>query len=184
MIIKSKLESINKINELGLNKFPEQLFRENEEIKVKEFIEKYPANYYAIRDKSRAGGTFKLKVDYDKVLEEIKGYNLFTINVSSANYVDNQLLVGEIEFLLNEEVYAILSIDPTASVRDALKNPTFNLKTDIFDKRLNRVPHFDFIYQYIMNNNLQYVIVEFALFDKEVGTKKEKVIVYELRTHY
>ena len=58
MIIKSKLESINKINELGLNKFPEQLFRENEEIKVKEFIEKYPANYYAIRDKSRAGGTF------------------------------------------------------------------------------------------------------------------------------
>ena len=83
MIIKSKLESINKINALGLNKFPEQLFRENEEIKVKEFIEKYPANYYAIRDKSRAGGTFKLK-------------------------------------------------------------------TDIFDKRLNRVPHFDFIYQYIM----------------------------------
>ena len=28
------------------------------------------------------------------------------------------------------------------------------------------------------------VIVEFALFDKEVGLKKEKIIVYELRTHY
>ena len=184
MIIKSKLESINKINELGLNKFPEQLFRKNEETKVQEFIEKYPANYYAIRDKSKAGGIFKLKVDYDKVLEEIKGYNLFTINVSSANYVDNQLLVGEIEFLSNGEVYAILSINPAASVRDAIQNPTFNLKTDIFDKRLNKIPHFDFIYQYIMNNNLQDIIVEFALFNKEVGIKKEKVIIYELRTHY
>ena len=131
MIINNKLESINKINELDLNKFPEQLFRENEETKVQEFIDKYPAEFYAIRDKSKAGGTFKLKVNYNKVLDEIKGYNLFTINVSSANYVDNQLLVGEIEFLSNGEVCAILSVDPTASVRDALSNPTFNLKTNI-----------------------------------------------------
>ena len=184
MIINNKLESINKINELDLNKFPEQLFRENEETKVQEFIDKYPAEFYAIRDKSKAGGTFKLKVNYNKVLDEIKGYNLFTINVSSANYVDNQLLVGEIEFLSNGEVCAILSVDPTASVRDALSNPTFNLKTNIFDKRLNKIPHFDYIYQYISNNNLYDVIVEFALFNKEVGIKKEKVIVYELRTHY
>ena len=109
MIIKNKLESINKISELNLNKFPEQLFRENEETEVQEFLECYPANFYAIRDKSKAGSTFKLKVAYNKVLDEIKGYNLFTINVSSANYVDNQLLVGEIEFLSNGEVYAILS---------------------------------------------------------------------------
>lgn len=184
MIIKNKLESINKINELKLNKFPEMLFKENEEAKVQKFIDEYPAKFYAIRDKSKAGGTFKLKVDYNKVLDEIKGYNLFTINVSSANYVDNQLLVGEIEFMSNGEVYAILSIDPTASVRDALANPTFNLKANIFDKRLNKIPHFDYIYQYISNNNLYDVIVEFALFDKEVGTRNEKVIVYELRTHY
>lgn len=184
MIIKDKIESINKINELGLNKFPEQIFKNNEETKVQEFLENNFANYYAIRDKSKAGGVFKLKVDYDKVLEEIQGYNLFTINVSSANYVDNQLLVGEIEFLSNGEVYAILSLDPLASVRDALSKPTFNLKTDIFDKRLNEIPHFNVIYQYIADHNLYDVIVEFALFNKEVGIKREKVIVYELRTHY
>lgn len=94
MIIRNKLDSIKKISELNLNKFPEQLFKENEEEKVKEFLQKYPAKYYAIRDKSKAGGIFKLKVDYNKVLDEIKDYNLFTINVSSANYIDNQLLVG------------------------------------------------------------------------------------------
>ena len=40
MIINNKMESIKKINELGLNKFPEQLFRENEQAKVKEFLDK------------------------------------------------------------------------------------------------------------------------------------------------
>ena len=32
--------------------------------------------------------------------------------------------------LSNGEVYAKLSVDPSASVRDALRNPTFNLNTD------------------------------------------------------
>ncbi len=184
MLIKNKLESMKKIGELGLNKFPEQLFKAGEQEKVKEFLNCYPAQYYAIRDKSKAGGIFKLKVAANDVLAEINDYELFTINVSSANYVENQLLVGEIEILSNGEVYATLSVDPTASVRDALRNPTFNLKTDIFDKKLNRIPHFDLIYEYIINHNLQNVIVEFALFDKEVGIRKERIIVYELRTHY
>lgn len=184
MFIKNKLESMKKISELGLNKFSEQLFKAGEQEKVREFLACYPAQYYAIRDKSKAGGIFKLKVAANDVLAEINDYDLFTINVSSANYVENQLLVGEIEILSNGEVYATLSVDPTASVRDALRNPTFNLKTDIFDKKLNRIPHFDLIYEYIINHNLQNVIVEFALFDKEVGIRKERIIVYELRTHY
>jgi hypothetical protein len=184
MVICNKLESIKKICELELNKFPEQLFTENDTGKVKEFLDMYPAKYYAIRDKSKAGGTFKLKVVSKDVLNEIREYSLFTINVSSANYVENQLLVGEIEILSNEEVYATLSVDPSASVRDALRNPTFNLSTDIFDKRLNKIPNFDLIYQYIINHNLQDVIVEFALFNTEVGIKKQNIVVYELRTHY
>ena len=175
---------MKKINELGLNKFPEQLFKADEQEKVREFLNCYPAQYYAIRDKSSASGIFKLKVLAKDVLTEIRDYNLFTINVSSANYVENQLLVGEIEILSNGEVYATLSLDPTASVRDALRNPTFNLKTDIFDKRLNGMPNFDLIYQYISDNELYNVIVEFALFDTEVGIKKENIIIYELRTHY
>lgn len=184
MFIKNKLESMKKISELGLNKFPEQLFKAGEQEKVREFLTCYPAQYYAIRDKSKAGGIFKLKVAANDVLAEINDYDLFTINVSSANYVENQLLVGEIQILSNGEVYATLSVDPTASVRDALRNPTFNLKTDIFDKKLNKIPHFDLIYEYIITHNLQNVIVEFALFDQEVGIRKERIIVYELRTHY
>lgn len=54
MMISNKLESMKKINELGLNRFPEQLFTDNEQERVKEFINSYPAKYYAIRDKSKA----------------------------------------------------------------------------------------------------------------------------------
>ena len=184
MKINSKLESVNKINELKLNKFPEQIFKAGEEKRVEEFLENHPASYYAIRDKAKSGSTFKLKVAYDKVLEEINEYQFFSVNVSSANYEENQLLVGEIEFLSNGEVYATLSTDSTASVRDALCMPTFNLKTDIFDKCLNEIPHFDYIYQYVSSYHLEDVIVEFSLFDKEVGLNHEKIVVYELRTHY
>lgn len=184
MVIKNKLESMKEITKRDLNKFPEQLFKAVEQEKVEKFLSSFPAQYYAIRDKSKAGGIFKLKVKASDVLIEITDYNLFTINVSSANYVQNQILVGEIEILSNGEVYVILSVDPTASVRDAIRNPTFNLKTDIFDKKLNKIPNFDLIYEYIIAHNLKDVIVEFALFNTEVGTKKERIIVYELRTHY
>ena len=40
MLIKNKLESMKKIGELGLNKFPEQLFKAGEQEKVKEFLTK------------------------------------------------------------------------------------------------------------------------------------------------
>ena len=82
------------------------------------------------------------------------------------------------------KVYAVLSVDPKASDRDAIKNPNFNFKTDIFDKRLNSIPHFDMIYQYIVSNNLENVIVEFSLFDTGVGIRNEKIIIYEVRTNY
>lgn len=60
-------------------------------------------------------------------------------------------------------------------MRDALSKPSFNMKTDIFDKRLNEIPHFNIIYKYIADHNLYDVIVELALFNKEVGIKKEKL---------
>lgn len=185
MEIRNKLESIKKINDLGLNKFPEQLFKKNQVENVLELLKQYPSEYYAIRDKSKAGGIFKLKVSYKDVLEEISDYEIFTINVSSANYADNQLLVGEVEILSNSGVYTMLTTDPTASVRDASKNPEFNIKTDIFDKAtLRKIPYFDYIYEYIVSHHLENVVVEFSLFDKKVGIKEEQVIVYELRTHY
>ena len=170
MEIKNKLGS----KELELNRFLEQLFKYGEENKVLEFLKKYPAPYYAIRDKSAAAGLFKLKVEADKVLKEVQDYKLFTINVSSANYASNQLLVGEIEILSNNDVYAVLTTDPNASVRDALEYPEFNTKTTIFDDdTLNEIPYFNFIYDYIITHELKDIVVEFSLFNKNLGIYRQ-----------
>lgn len=184
MKIKNKLESYNKIIELGLNRFPEKIFKSSEINEVQDFINTYPANYYAIRDKSKAGGVFKLKVEPQNILNEVSGYDLFSINVSSYNYIDNQSLVGEI-FISGTNVNAILSTNSGYSVRDAIRNLDFNFMTNIFDdKTLNQIPCFDEIYKYIIDNKLKNTIVEFAYFDKPIGINKENIIIYELRTDY
>lgn len=184
MKIHNKLESYNKIIELGLNRFPEKIFKSSQINEVEDFVRTYPANYYAVRDKSKAGGVFKLKVKPENILNEVSGYDLFSINVSSYNYIDNQLLVGEI-FISNTSVNAILSTNSRYSVRDAIRNPDFNFKTNIFDnKTLNKIPCFDEVYKYIIDNKLQNTIVEFAYFDAPVGINNEKIVVYELRTEY
>ena len=184
MIIRNKIDSLEKIIELNLNKFPEKLFKKGDVNEILDFIKIYPAEFYAIRDKSKSCGNFKLKVSRDKVIEEISNYDLFTINVSSANYEENQLLVGEVEFFRNGDVYCCVSTNQKYSVKDASKNPDFNLKTNIFDKTLDDIPYIDDVYEYISRNELYDVIVEFSLFSKTVGIYNENIIIYEIRTHY
>lgn len=171
------------IKNLHLNYFPEQIFKSGQEKEVLEFVIKYPVQYYAIRDKSRSGAFFKLKVEKKDILKEIKNYDLFSINVSSFNYIDNQVLVGEIQ-VLEDMLSIIVSTNNKYSLRDAYKNPDYNLKTDIFDKTLDKIPCFDRLYEYIISKNLQNMVVEFALFNEPVGVNKENIIVYELRTEY
>lgn len=184
MKISNKIESYNKIIELNLNRFPEKIFKTSQINEVKEFIKKYPANYYAIRDKSKAGGVFKLKVEPQNVFNEITGYDLFSINVSSYNYIDNQLLVGEI-FITDTMVGATLSTNSKYSVRDAIKSPDFNFITTIFDdKQLNQIPCFNKVYKYVVEHKLFNTIVEFAYFNKPIGINNENIIIYEIRTHY
>lgn len=184
MKITNKIESYNKIIELGLNRFPEKIFKSSQTNEVQDFINTYPANYYAIRDKTKAGGVFKLKVEPQNILNEVSGYDLFSINISSYNYINNQLLVGEI-FISGTTVNAILSTNSGYSVRDAIRNPDFNFVTSIFDDRtLNKIPCLDNVYKYIVDNKLQNIIIEFAYFDKPVGINNENIIIYELRTDY
>lgn len=184
MVIKNKIDSIKLIKQLNLNRFPERLFINYQEQDVVDFLKKYPAKYYAIRDRSKSNGVFKLSVEKIDVLNEIKEYTIFSINVSSYNYVNNQIINGEIEICSNNNVYAQFSADPNAVGRPDDKN-TVIINTDIFNtKELEKIPNFDYIYEYIIDNKLKDIIVEFALFNTEVGINNERIIVYELRTNY
>ncbi len=184
MKITNKIESYNKIIELGLNRFSEEIFRSYEIRELEDFINRYSASFYAIRDKSKAGGNFKLKVEAKDILNEVTGYDLFSVNVSSFNYLENQLLVGEI-LITDTNVSAVLSTNCRYSVRDAINDPDFNFVTTIFDdKTLDQIPCFNDVYNYIVKQKLKDIIVEFAYFDKLLGVNNENIIIYELRTEY
>lgn len=186
MIIKNKIESVAKIKELKLNTFPEELFFKNKEMqkKVEKFLEKHPAKYYAIRDKSKARGIFKLKVKKEEIMKEIDNLEVFTLNVSSINYVEHQILCGDIEVCSTNEINVLISDEKEAIGREENVSYKYNFKTNIFDKKLNKIPEFDYIYKYIIQNNLLDVIIEFTLFDIPVGINDEKIIIWELRTDY
>lgn len=185
MKVSNKLESIKLIKELKLNSFPEELFNKDETDEIKKFLLRHPAEFYAVRSKEVVN--FKknnFKVPMDDVLNEIKKHNLFTINVSSYNYINNFVLIGDIRIGSNNEVWFIGSTNSNFTGKMAEQNPDFNYSTDIFDKRLNKVPSFDLIYGYIIDHNLIDVIVEFAIYDKPIGIYNEPIVIFEIRTEF
>lgn len=183
--ISDKLEIIKLIKELKLNSFPQKLFNRDETNGIKRFLLKYPVKFYAVRSKEIVNcKKNNFKVHKGNVLNEIKKYNLFTINVSSYNYINKFVLIGDIRMGKNNEVWIADSINPNFTGKMAEQNPYFDFSTDIFDKRLNKVPGFDLIYSYIVDHNLINVIVEFAIYDKPVGIYDKPIVVFEIRTEF
>ena len=185
MQIKNKLESIKHIKEQKLNQFPEQLFHSGEDEKIIMFLNNYPAKYYAIRSKEIVKCLNNdYKVPVQNVIEKAKQFDLFTINVSSYNYTNNMILIGDIRIGSDNSVWLIASTNKNYTGRMAEQDPDFNYSTNIFDKHLNNVSGFDYLYAYIIKHNLQDVIVEFAIYDIPIGTYNDNVIIFELRTDF
>ncbi len=185
MRVRNKLESINIIKGKKLNSFPEELFKKGQEDKIRKFLKQYPVEFYAIRSKDIVDcKKNNFKVPYNHVLDEAKKFNLFSINVSSYNYISSFVLIGDIMIGRNNDVWFIGSKNKNYTGKMAESNPDFNYCTDIYDKKLNYIPGFDLIYSYILNHSLMDVIVEFAIYNKPIGMYKEQVIIFEIRTDF
>ena len=183
--IKNKQESMKYIKELNLNTLPEKYFEGFDEEKIRKFIEKYPAEFYAVRDKEKAASTkHKLAVPASEVVEYCKDLNKYTVNVSSYCYRKNQICVGEILIYDNMDIEYIVSNNPEFSVRDAYSKPDYKGKTDIYNKKLSKIKGMDIIIDYILLNNLTNIIVEFTVFNCRVGKNNENVVIWELRNEY
>ena len=185
MQINSKLESIEYIKDKKLKQFPEQLFHSGDDKKIIDFLNNHPAKYYAIRSKEKVKCLNNdYKVAMEDVLQKTKQFDLFTINVSSYNYIDNLILIGDIMIGSNNNVWVIASTNKNYTGRMAEQNPDFNISTDIFDNKLNEIPGFDLIYKYIVENNLIDIIVELAVYDIPVGVNKSNIVIFEVRTSF
>jgi hypothetical protein len=181
----NKIESINLILKLKLNTFPERLFLEYNPNSIEEFIKEFTAEFYAVRDKSFSmSPKSRLAVPYNEVIDYCKCLNKFSINVSSYCYRNNQICVGEIRIYKNMGIEYIVSNNPSYSLRDCYTNPDFNGQTNIYDKKINKIPGLNEIIDYISKYNLFEIIVEFSVFNCPVGINKENIIIWELRTNY
>ena len=185
MVIKDKMESMEMIKTLKLNELPLQYFENYNKKNVLQFINKYPAKYYAVRIKHQCmSDKHKYNVLKEELFSYCKKLTNFTINISSLCYKENQILCGEIRIYKNMEIEYIISSNPCYSVRNCYNNPSFVGKTDIYDKKIKQINGFDITIDYIFKYNLFNTIVEFSVFDCNVGINNEKVVIYELRTDY
>lgn len=185
MKVRNKLESIRIIKEKKLNSFPEKLFYRDQKKEILQFLNDYPAKYYAIRSKEVVGcNKNNFKVLKEDVLKEVNNFNLFTINVSSYNYTKNLVLIGDIMISKTNDVWFIGSTNSNFTGRMAEQFPDFNISTDIFDKKLKYIPKFDLIYKYIVEHDLLDIIVEFAIYDCPVGIYNEPIVIFEIRTDF
>ena len=89
-------------------------------------------------------------------------------------------MIGDI-LVSGDRVELTASTDSNANHRNA---DEISIYSNLYDDKLWRIPGFNDLIKYIADKNLMDIIVEFVVFDHKVGTKKEKVLITELRTEY
>lgn len=180
----NKIESARIIKQYKLNVFKEKIFKSHNAKEILKFADENPVKYYCVRSKSKSNAkthifvTREMLVDYCKTMGEV-----FSINPSSTNYQDNQTLSGEIMITSDYKISYSVS-NKITSAEQFRYFPQYYGNTDIFDKKLNRIPGIDEIVSYILKHKLFNMVVEFSCFDISVGTNHEKTVIYEVRTHY
>ena len=179
MKILNKTDSLNQIRKLGLNTVPEIVVSPSNLIKIDEFVKKYPASQYVLRDTSQPLGQY-FYASKDGVKEIAKNFTSnFSLAVSFYSY-GKFLLIGDI-MISGDRVELTASTNNNSNHRNA---DEISIYSNLYDDELWKIKGFSELAKYIADKNLMDIIVEFVVFDKKVGTKKEKVLITELRTEY
>ena len=184
--IRNKLESLQAIKNLKLNQFPEIFLDSLDEAKINKWLLENKAEYYTIRDKiTPASPKHNPAAKFDEVINFCKENKMekFTVSVSSHNYRDNKVCVGEV-MIHDEVIDYIISNNPNYIIRDVYKDFDYNGTASLFDRKLKYIKGLQEALDYIVRHNLFNIIVEFIVFNCPVGINNEKVVIGELRTDY
>ncbi|HIU51828.1 MAG TPA: hypothetical protein IAB70_04300 [Candidatus Merdicola faecigallinarum] len=183
--IYNKLESAELIEKLNLNVLPQKMFKVNGVQDVEGFLDSHPAQFYSIRDNVKSNSKNRNhKASKEDILNSYQKFDICTVGVSQFNYIDNQVLTGNI--LIDEKGNVTIegTNEKCDSAREAVNNAKYHINTDIFDKKLKYINGAYDIIDYVLEHNLQNVVVEFSVFNKNIGVNQEKVLIWELRTNY
>lgn len=188
IVIKNKKDSIEIMKQLNLNYFPLQVFDKTDITAIKNFIVQYPSQEYVVRTTDKAKGDFYFVKSYDEIELLLNKFEKnITISVSYNPYKKYLVLVGDIR-IEKKDGDVIVEItarsDKNATHRNIYEKPEYNYICSLQDDRLWAIKGFEEIVGYIVKNNLLGCIVEFAVYSKELGINKEKVVISEIRTNY
>ena len=188
MIIRNKKESIEKIKEMELNYFNEQIFAVNDLEGIEKFFNENDAKEFCLRNPEKTSGEFFFVNSFEECKEKLKNYEKFvTVCVSSNEYDEDIILLGDIKVQKDysgEIIDITARTDKSANHRNIYENPEYNYHTSLEDERLWNIPGFSKLIRYVTDHELYDVVVEFVVYDCPVGVNKENIVVYELRSDY
>lgn len=183
MEVKSKKHSSELIKKLKLNGVPEEIFTNYNSQAIEKFCDTNPANTYILRDLDSLSGKFFVCKNKQECLDNAKEYKgNFSLAVSCFAY-DGRILLGEV-MISNNRIIIGARNDKEAHHRNIYDNPCINLDTDWDDKRLWKVKGVEDLFNYLTDKKIFDTIVEFVVFDRNVGVYNHNVLVVELRTRY
>ena len=181
--INSKEQSKNKIIALDLNRVPEIFVDRTDQKRIFAFFAENKGDLYIVRDAEHSSGAYFYVRTAEECFEKAQSFSGRVIVAVSIHTYKNKVLLGAIEL-------TGASVRICATTNEKLDHRTmyhgeaeFDFSTDIFDKRLSEIPMFDFLYDYIISHRLDGYTVEFTIYDRPVGPKKEKIIINEIRNY-
>ena len=179
---KNKQESRELIKKLNLNTVPEIFLENTDYNEMKNFINTYNEKLYVVRDAEHSSSKYYYVHNYEECINAAKNYSGKIILAVSINTYKNKILLGAIEVNKNK-INICATSDPTKDHRTMYEKPEFDFGTDILDKKLSKIPYIDFLYKYVYDNKLEGLTIEFTIYDKLVGNKKEIILINELRNY-
>ncbi len=180
-----KVESANYIYRFDLNRLPEAIFTPQMQEEVEIFLNRYPAKYYSIRDKTQTNSPKRNhRASKEDILKAYKDIPISAIGVGLANYIEDQVLIGNLVVRKNGDIFFEGTDEKIVSVRDAVNHAKYRMQTDITDKKLKYRNGLIDAIDYVLEHHLEEVIVEFSSFSRPIGIHQDKVLIWELRTDY
>lgn len=182
-MIKNKAESDYEIKKRDLNRMAEAVFTKDERQKLIGFLSEYNFPYYNMRDKSRPSGQFLYKLTKEEVLLHSRDYEKYSVYESLCVADEKLVLQGDIHINDGFEMLASLDDRKGISLREATKNPKYQIQIDLKEKREPCIKGLTEAIDYIVKHELFNCYVELSVYDIPVGIKKEKILVWEMRNY-
>ena len=182
---KNKKDAIEKMKQLGLNYFPLEVFDVKNIEEIQAFFAKNKGESFIARNPSRTNAKYYYVDDFEQMKKLLPKFKKeVTLGVSYKKYKEDIVLLGDVNIHKNDMVELTARIDSEADHRNIYEKPDYNLRCSLDEDAIWRVPGFDKLAKYIVEHELYDIVVEFGVFSRKLGCKKDNVVVFELRSGF